>query len=174
MHYKTKEKYLKLKESGLTQEELRAQLLADGIAEEEATAFIAEAFADAPAVSKTDMPPSAPPESNTPPVVVTQTQPATPETMAQKFDYKNLTGENFKKYEAHVNDLPLFGLLDFNVYKVKSVIKELYPGLPNSPKVFDGIEIVNDKPIHKTRIDVKTALEMNAQVRNTGRYYLLA
>jgi hypothetical protein len=172
MHYKTKEKYLKLKESGLTQEELKAQLLTDGITEEEANAFITEAFSGMPT---TVLPNKLSVESSDSNVTNTDQAPAVvPETAAQQFDYKNLTGQNFKNYEAHVNTLPLFNLLDFKVYKVKSLIKELYPGLPNSPKVFDGIEIVNDKPIHNTRIDVKTALEMNAQVRNTGRYYLLA
>jgi hypothetical protein len=36
-----------------------------------------------------------------------------------------------------------------------------------------GIDIPNPKPLHTTRIDVKTALELNAQLINSKRYYLL-
>lgn len=173
MHHQTKKKYIGMKDSGLTAEELKGQLLADGVSENEATALITEIYTPTEGNPLPHVDAEVPSENSAPNVNPNTDPEAKPGKTAKKFDYRELTGQNFLDYEKHVHGLPLFDMQDFLVYKVNAVIKEQYPGLPNSPKLFDGIEIVNDRPIHQTRIDVKTALEMNAQVRNSGRYYLL-
>lgn len=112
-------------------------------------------------------------------------------------DYKNLVGDNFKKYVELVGDRsfmvtdelgrqkPIVGKLrqdqfyDFEQYRVKPVRKERFPGMKDSPWDFIGIEITKDKPEHTTRIPVSIALEFNAQILNAhsvagnGKYYLL-
>lgn len=114
-------------------------------------------------------------------------------------DYGNLKGEAFKKYVSLVGDRS-FVVLDeetgqekqvvgqlrqdqelvFEQYRAKPVRRPRYIGVKDSPIDFVGIELVNTKPEHTTKIPVKVALEFNAQILNQhsiaghGRYYLLA
>ena len=115
-----------------------------------------------------------------------------------EIDYKNLKGDMFKKYVSIVGDrsyqpidettgkpTPVVGMLrqdeqkDFELYRVKPIMKERFPGMEGSPKDFVGLEIVRDTPEHVTRIPVSVALEFNAQILNAhsiaghGKYYLL-
>jgi hypothetical protein len=115
-----------------------------------------------------------------------------------KFDYKNLTGESFKEYVKLVGDRsyvevdreegtesPVVGLLkendmyDFQLHKVDVVMKVRFPGVKDSPMDFNGVRVKNETPELITRIPVKTALELNAQIMNAhsraghGKYYLL-
>lgn len=122
----------------------------------------------------------------------------------KQFDYKpastqgQFRGDAFKKYVELVGDtsfvvvdeetgqaLPVRGKLqlekmyDFQLFKAKPVRKVRYVGVPESPVDYIGIEIVNDTPIHTTRISVQDALLYNAQIMNAhsiaghGKYYLL-
>lgn len=91
----------------------------------------------------------------------------------QAIDYKNMTGEPFKAYVELENSLKLNDNYTFDVFQAESVYQERYPGMPGTPKDLVGIRIKNDTPIHFTSIPVRHAKEMNAQLNNTNRYYLL-
>jgi hypothetical protein len=114
------------------------------------------------------------------------------------FDYKNLTGEDFKNYVEIAGDRsyrivdretgeekPVIGLLredqmhDYELYRVEVVMRPRYPGVKDTPIDFNGVKTRTEKPDQRTRITVKSALELNAQILNAhsraghGRYYLL-
>lgn len=114
------------------------------------------------------------------------------------FDYHNLTGDKFKKYVELAGDrsyrvvdketgeeTPIVGdlkendIYTFVLHKVDVVMKPRFPGVKDTPMDFNGIKIKTDKPEHTTRIPVKTAHELNAQILNAhsraghGKYYLL-
>lgn len=114
------------------------------------------------------------------------------------FDYKNLTGESFKRYVEIVGDrnfrvaneetgkrIPVNGKLKgdemrhFSLYNVEVIRRTRYEGVQGSPVDFVGVKIKNETPINTTLIPVKTAIELNAQIVNAhavaghGRYYLL-
>lgn len=114
------------------------------------------------------------------------------------FDYKKLTGKMFEKYVRLVGDrefkildeetgkeVGITGELlqndhfDFILVKAQPIFKPRFPGVEGTPNDFIGIKVLADEPIHTTRIAVKTALEMNAQISNQhsraghGKYYLL-
>ena len=116
------------------------------------------------------------------------------------FRYKNergqFTGEDFKRYVELVGDRsyleitdegekPVYGQLklddqyDFVLFKAKPIRKARYVGIKDSPIDYVGIEIVNDQPIHTSRMSIKSVLEFNAQILNQhsiaghGKYYLL-
>lgn len=114
----------------------------------------------------------------------------------EEINYKELNGENFKKYVEIAGDKnfgevkdgevkPVRGRLrdidsyDYDVFKAAPILKDRFPGMEGSPKDYIGVRIINDTPITSTRINVKTALELNAQILNqhsrsgNGRYYLL-
>jgi hypothetical protein len=71
-------------------------------------------------------------------------------------------------------------MYDFELYAVRPVRVERYPGLKDSPVDFVGLTLRNTTPEHKTRIPVKIAKEYNGQILNQhsiaghGKYYLLA
>jgi hypothetical protein len=93
-----------------------------------------------------------------------------------RFDYKKeegFVGAQFKEYEAMILKFPLTKQYDFEVYRVKPVRVERYPGLPQSPIDTIGIRIESDRPLMTTRVEARHALEMNRQLQNTGRYFLL-
>lgn len=165
MHHKTKEKYLKAIKDGLTEEELRKALLADGIAAEEAEAFITENFENDSPEDDSD------PAGQESGQVGAGTSPKAADKPA--FDYNALKGKEFERFNEHLASLPLNKLADFHVYKVEPIVTEKYPGLKGTPRELTGIRTI-DRPIQKTRISPKIAMNLNSQVRNTGRYYLLA
>ncbi len=173
-------KYTAEKEQGKTREEISQLLALDekGYAAEDIEEILAALFADDSDSNPDEQKNSLPVGQSSANNVDTSSQaPVEPEKEKKldlgQFNYKGLTGENFKRYEEFVNQLMLHDHYTFEVYKVEPVILDRYPGLEGTPKDFSGIRIVNDTPIHKTHITVKIAKEMNAQVRNTGRYYLL-
>jgi hypothetical protein len=111
-------------------------------------------------------------------------------------DYSNLKGEMFKKYVSIVGDrsfieikdgqeFPVRGQLlenqefDFIQVKAKPILQPRYAGVQGTPMDYVGVEVTSDKPLHTTRMAVKQALEMNAQILNQhsraghGKYYLL-
>lgn len=188
MHHKTHEKYVKMKEAGMTAEELKTDMVANGVAEVEADKFIAEVFTPAPPATGTDtviLPNPAGGEqqviavtdNSAAAVVAAATAVITPvapaPSVAPAFNYKNLTGDEWKRYQDHVKALPLFDMLDFEQYKAEEVKEERYPGMPGSPWDVVGIRIINDTPINKTRINIQTANELNRQLANSKRIYLL-
>jgi hypothetical protein len=114
------------------------------------------------------------------------------------FDYKNLVGANFKKYVELVGDRsyrefdaetgeekPVVGRLkendhyEFQLFKVDVVMKVRFPGIKDSPLDFIGLRTKTDRPEHTTKIPIRTAHELNAQILNAhsraghGKYYLL-
>ena len=114
------------------------------------------------------------------------------------FDYSNLTGDKFKEYAGIAGDRAIsffnsetgeeskgiIGQLKdhdvyyFELYKVTPVFKVRFPGVQNSPKDFSGVKTKTDRPESTTRITVKIANELNAQIENehsrvNGKYYLL-
>ena len=106
------------------------------------------------------------------------------------FDYKNLRGDEFQRYIDYCEKIsPENNYYDPNEYvfelrHAKPIFQERYPGLPNTPIDFVGIELglengVPAKPISTTQIPFRVAREMNIQVQNAharaghGRYYLL-
>lgn len=162
MHHKTKEKYLKAIKDGVTADELRQVMAAEGIDSEAAEGFITENYEPAPG-------PDAGGDDSSP-----EPRPSEPGNKPEKvvFDYEKLTGEEFKRYNDHLASLPLNTQKDFLVFKVEPIVTEKYPGLKGTPRELTGVRTI-DKPIQKTRITPKVALNLNSQVRNTRRYYLL-
>lgn len=186
MHHKTQEKYLKLKDQGMTAEELKADMLANGIAEAEADKFISEVYAATPPLDTVNAALLNTAGGEQPVMAIGGTSAAVaaaatalvspaPEVapVAPKFDYKNLTGKEYEAYIGYIASLPLFGLRQFDCFKALPVMKERYPGMPNTPSDMVGLEITTDKPLHTTKIDIKTANELNAQLANSKRIYLL-
>lgn len=126
-----------------------------------------------------------------------------------EYDYlatDGFVGEDFKKYVEMVEGIvdnripgrPVVkkrGMLQneprkayvFEVYDVRPVFVEMYPGMQNSPTRLDGIMVNLPKPIHTTQIRVEQAVLLNQQVQNAqarggadqgvrvglARYYLL-
>jgi len=182
IHHTQKAKYQRLKDSGLTAEELKAEIIANQ--PEDATKqvplieidqFIAELYKTADTtgdLSGSNPPPPAPPVDQ-PPIAPPAVPPVATVDVVAQFDYKNLTGDEYKRYVAHVESLPLFDLRQYDCYKARQVKKERFEGMPGSPWDVVGIEITTDKPLHTTKIDRKTADEMNKQLPNSGRIYLL-
>lgn len=116
------------------------------------------------------------------------------------FSYKNqkgqFTGEDFKRYVELVGDrsyleitdegekavygqLKLDDQYDFVLFKARPIRKARYVGIKDSPIDYVGIEIVNDQPIHTSRMSIRSVLEFNAQILNQhsiaghGKYYVL-
>lgn len=105
-------------------------------------------------------------------------------------DYSRLhTKEGFEKYNKLLNELSpeegiSFGsdmLFEFELYRMLPVRAERYPGLPNSPIDFIGVQFKETEPVPlaKTRITIKQARTYNEQILNAhgiagyGKYYLL-
>lgn len=95
------------------------------------------------------------------------------------FDYDNLTGESWEKYEKLVNSLPGHENRDFVQYMASGVFKTILDDNADKKIILTGIRINNIKPVNYTRIPVNMARNMNAQImdRNNppsnSRYYLL-
>ena len=95
------------------------------------------------------------------------------------FDYNNLTGESFEKYQELVNKLPGHENRDFVQYMASGVFKTVLNGNADKVIVLVGIKINNIKPVNQTRVPVQIVRNLNAQImdRNNppsnSRYYLL-
>jgi hypothetical protein len=94
------------------------------------------------------------------------------------FNYKQLNGEEFKKYNDFIDTLLLDNNYDFVLHKAAPIVVDRYPGMKGSPKDFTGITIKNDTPEHTTRITVRDAKMYNTQILNdhgrvNGKFYLL-
>lgn len=112
-----------------------------------------------------------------------------------QFSYEELAGESFKDYVRMVGDhsameivegreVPIRGSLqenksfDFVLLKVKPVMVARFPGMKDTPYDYVGLR-AEGKPLHTTRIPIKTALEFNRQILNAhsraghGKYYFL-
>jgi len=180
IHHTQKTKYAKMKEAGLTAEELKKEMVGASLAEADVDQFIAELYAaepvgntgdggeQAPAIQANVATPAVTQDTTTTPPPATPVMPVKP-----VFSYKNLTGEEWKRYQEHVASLPWSNLIDFAQYKAEEVRQERYPGLPGSPWDTVGIRIINDTPINTTRITTQTAAELNKQLPNSRRIYLL-
>jgi hypothetical protein len=96
-----------------------------------------------------------------------------------EFDYDNLTGESFTKYQELVNSLPGHENRDFVQYMASGVFKTILNDNADKEVVLIGIKINNIKPVNFTRVPVNVARNLNAQImdRNNpasnSRYYLL-
>jgi hypothetical protein len=95
------------------------------------------------------------------------------------FDYDNLTGESFEKYQELVNSLPGHENRDFVQYMASGVFKTILNDNADKEVVLVGIKINNIKPVNVTRVPVNVARNLNAQImdRNNpssnSRYFLL-
>ncbi|MDP4264917.1 MAG: hypothetical protein Q8941_20480 [Bacteroidota bacterium] len=107
-------------------------------------------------------------------------QPAAPPIEIKKFDFKNLTGDNWTAYLAFIDTLPWGRHFKFSLYAAVPIMKERYPGLKDTPIDMVGLTIKNDVPVNTSSIPIRIAKEYNAQILNehsragNGRYYLLA
>jgi len=111
------------------------------------------------------------------------------------YNYDNLVGDTFQKYvrlagdhsvteivegkEVHIRgELMENKRYDFVLVKARPIIQDRFPGMKDTPRDYVGL-IAEGKPIHTTRIPVKTALEYNRQIMNAhsraghGKYYFL-
>lgn len=132
-------------------------------------------------------------------LAVVEEKPASPnsELDLSQFNYSEMKGDVFQAYVELVGDrsfhlivegeeVPVRGQLreeaeyDFVLHKAVPIMKARFPGVRDTPWDMVGITMKEEKPIHKTRIAVRTALEMNAQILNAhsraghGKYYFLA
>jgi hypothetical protein len=89
------------------------------------------------------------------------------------FNYNNLVGDDYEEYEKLVSTLPYGQMFDFVVYGAEPIMKALYPGLKDTPYKQIGVKIKSTEPIHTTRMEVKHIIELNNQLANSKRYYLL-
>jgi len=95
------------------------------------------------------------------------------------FDYDNLTGESFQKYQDLVNSLPGHENKDFVQYMASGVFKTILNDNADKEVILIGIKINNIKPVNTTRVPVNVARNLNAQImdRNNppsnSRYFLL-
>lgn len=187
LHHATKKKavtkYGKLLTDGKTKAEVEALMLEEEYTPEE----IGEIFT----AIEAPLPPEKPKGEK-------EEKPASPNDSLDlsEFNYKKLTGDSFKKYVELVGDRsykeivegeerPVRAKLlendsyDFELYKAKPIRKARYTGVAGSPMDYIGLEIINDTPIHTSRMPVKNAQELNAQILNQhsiaghGKYYLL-
>ena len=113
-----------------------------------------------------------------------------------EIDFGNLKGDMMKKYVELVGDRSYTEIKDgqvmaingkllqsdeyvFELKKAKPIMQARYVGVEGSPFDYVGLEIINDKPEHTTKIPVKMAIEYNAQILNQhsraghGKYYFL-
>jgi hypothetical protein len=141
-----------------------------GIDQNNANAAGTQATANPSVVQPTIAPAIAPEVPNA--IVVDQSNPNAVLDLNQ-FDYDNLVDKNFAKYESFVSQLAHEKQFDFVEMRVNPVIKAKWEGLPGSPMDFKGIEITSNVPVKTTRVPVKHILDLNAQVRNTKKYFLL-
>lgn len=167
LHHLKKKKFKALVDQGLTADELREQMTAEEVAPDDIDDFIDEAYAEET------------PGNGQQGEQDSSQQPNKPERKSSQkkkslsFDADVLAGNEFKAAEEYLAGLPLNELRDFEVYKVEPIITERYPGLPDTPKDMTGIKKKLTAPLQKTRISPRMAMEMNSQVRNTGRYYFI-
>lgn len=90
-------------------------------------------------------------------------------------DYGNLTGDNWKNYQAIEAKLKMHQHYDFEQVGAK-LEKEFgldkKTGKPTQTAV--GLVVTTAKPYMRTRISWRDAKTLNIQVDNNGRYMLLA
>lgn len=89
------------------------------------------------------------------------------------FDKKNLIGNAWTAYKNHFDSLDKNTDLKFEQYKVEVVKKARYEGMAGSPVDVVGLKIKDDTPVSTTSINPRHAEELNRQVENTGRYFLI-
>jgi hypothetical protein len=101
-------------------------------------------------------------------------------------------GEEFERYLDMLEELcPEAGIKEhsdssfmFELHRAEPIMKERYPGIPNSPYDFVGIRLKVTQPsgtsvVHQTKIPIRHARNLNSQILNAhsrsghGTYYLL-
>ena len=96
-----------------------------------------------------------------------------------EFDYENLKGESFAKYQALVQSLNGFQNRDFEQYMASGIFKMTLNANMDKEEVLDGIKLNQSKPLNKTRVPVNSIRNLNAQIMDknnphtNSRYYLL-
>lgn len=173
MNHLRRQKAIKIvQESGLTDKaEIKDLLLSSDFDNDEANETLE--YMDDPRIEDTD---------------VNEYDPKNPNaSLKLDFDYTKLFGKEFDRYIGLLEELSPAGgfaspkMYDFELWRMKPVIEERYPGLPNTPKDFKGVEFKEDEPklIAKTRITISSARDYNQQITNEhsikgyGKYYLL-
>jgi len=96
-----------------------------------------------------------------------------------EFDYENLKGESFAKYQALVQSLNGFQNRDFEQYMASGIFKMTLNANMDKEEVLDGIRLNQSKPLNKNRVPVNSIRNLNAQIMDknnphtNSRYYLL-
>lgn len=88
----------------------------------------------------------------------------------QKFKLNELVGENFKAYKAA--EIKFSGTKMVDYYKVNATakIRKFFDDNLRPQQDIDGIVLVKEKPICKTRIEPAVANRMNEQIWGTSAY----
>lgn len=95
------------------------------------------------------------------------------------FNYNPLEGKDFENYNKLIASLRGDDQYDFELFKAAPIMKQRFEGMEGTPWDHVGIRLVSEIVVHKTRVPVKVALELNSQILNAhsraghGRYYLL-
>jgi hypothetical protein len=95
------------------------------------------------------------------------------------FDYENLKGESFEKYQVVVDGLQKFDSYDFELYKASGVFEMTFDKNLNKVSKLVGINLEQSKPLNTTRITAGEARDLNGQIynpenpRTNSKYYLL-
>lgn len=97
----------------------------------------------------------------------------------KQFDYENLTGEEWDKYSKLVASLSGHENFDFVQYMASGKFQKKQDENLHIYDALVGIVINNIKPLNTTRVPMKVARDLNAQIYNrenppsNSRYFLL-
>lgn len=95
------------------------------------------------------------------------------------FDYNNLSGESFKKYQELVNSLNGFQSRDFTQYFATGIFKMELNDRMDKVEVLVGIKMNKTAAINNSRMPVASARDLNKQIMDknnpatNSRYWLL-
>ncbi len=103
------------------------------------------------------------------------------ETIEQpKFKITDLVGENFEAYKQKEMEFAGVQMVDYIKVNATAVIKKYFDDNLNAQQKLNGISLVKEKILAKTRIEPSTAFRLNEQIwgasatPDTSFYYLVA
>lgn len=159
-------------DAGATPDEITVELQKEeyGYTEEEQAEILKALHAENAGNGETGTPPEAGTQGAPPPPAsvapVGSSNPGNSEgPKAPRFDYNNLTGEEFKKYMNHIASLNGNDKRTFKLMRVEVIKKVRYKGIKDSPVDVIGVRIKDSKPIITTLIPVKAATVQNGFIR---------
>jgi|GEM_PF-2213308 len=158
-----------LAENGFTNEEIKEIFPDDPTGSAQGSNDTDEAANSAATISK----------APTPAAEKKATEKPKAENPADAFDYKSLTGDEFKKYIELIDSLPLYDMFTVELYRAEPIMKQRFEGLEGSPTDHVGLRLLRDKPETQTHTTIRAIKDYNAQILNAhsraghGKYYLL-